>query len=176
LEFSLKNISIAITIISALIGIVYKLIPRSSDRLKKDLELLKLAKETEVNHLPLERHINHRINEDYVRTNISIKQYLDIYFGKISLSIMLMVLVFLFLGLVVSYLLKVTTLVTPDTAENIIIGFLAFGVLGGVMEGQRQANETIKDIKKEMEARVSSIIEEDEKSLNTEPESVIVQP
>jgi hypothetical protein len=62
MNFDLKSVSVAIGIASAAVTLAFRLRPRFSNRLKRDLELLKLTREAQANYLPLQRRVDAQIH------------------------------------------------------------------------------------------------------------------
>jgi hypothetical protein len=165
MDFDLKSVSVLIGVASAIVGLAFKLMPRSSDRLKRDLELLKLAHDAKANHLPLQRHVDAQINEEYLREGLSLTRKFDIITGQVLFAAMISTFSFAIVGLVVAYGSFLLFSLTEQTTGLIAAGFAAFGLFGGILVGMTESQKAIAEARTEIEERERIAIEEDQEVL-----------
>jgi VIT1/CCC1 family predicted Fe2+/Mn2+ transporter len=165
MEFDLKTASVLIGTASAAVGLAFKLMPRSSDRLKRDLELLKLTREAKANHLPLQRRIDAQINEEYVKQGIGFSRYIDIVSGELFFAIVLSTGITSIIGAVIA--LGSLLIVSPsdNTAAYIFIGFAMLGLVVGLIGGMSDADKRIAQLRNEINERERLTLSEDEEVL-----------
>lgn len=174
MDIDYKNISLVVGAASALLGLLYKLLPNRSDRLKKDMELLKLAKETEANHLPLLRRVNSQIYEEYVHEELGRKEKVEIIFKNVSGAVYLSVAFLGLFGVVVSSIARAIFELTDEKAGLIIGTFVGLGVLTGFYGGFSDANKEIEVLENEIDKRVRERVEKDELELKEDEKNAII--
>lgn len=166
MDIDLKNLSIIVGVVSTIIGLAYKLMPRASDNIKKELELLKMAKDTGVNHLPILRHLNSRIHEEYVNETISLKKKIDVRLGNILFISIIMIAIFGIIGYFVGFILSAILSFSEQTHEYIVLGFASVGLVGGILGGLSQATDDLNSMQKEIDDRIQSVVENDKHELS----------
>lgn len=174
MDIDFKTISVVVGIASASLGLLYRIIPKRYDRLKKNLELLKLAKEAEVNYLPLLRHVNSIIHEKYVHKELSLYEKSELVLSHIILGVAISLAFFGLVGFVVSWLTQVAFELTEEKAEYILAGFCALGVLVGIGGGISGSKEKLKELGYNIEEKTKGIVEQDKKDLKGGNESEII--
>lgn len=167
MDLDLKSVSAFIAIASAVVGLAFKLMPRSSDRLKRDLKLLKLTREAEANYLPLQRRVDAQIHEEYVKEEIGINRRADIYFGNIFFVVLIVTPILSAAGLAIAFCAKLIFAISDDTTIYILGGFAALGLMGGISTGITLANEEFDKIREEIGMREQITVRKDEETLRS---------
>ncbi|EIX4885691.1 hypothetical protein MDT45_004602, partial [Vibrio vulnificus] len=109
----LTLIATLIGIISTVVTLALRFMPRESDRLKHNMELLKLAKESDVDHIPIAREVEVQIQNLFIGVAVS---RFKIYGTQILFATMNSFLIAVITGTGVSYIS--TTFF--DIPENIV--------------------------------------------------------
>lgn len=165
MNFELQTLSVLIGVASAVVTLGYKLMPRSFDRLKRDLELLKLAREAKANFLPLQRHVDAQINEEYLSKGVGFRRSFDIAFGNLAFAMMIMTAIFGAVGAGIAFGSKHLFALSDNVVNFIGAGFLMFGVLGGIIGGADFAKKELAEARKEIEERERLLAAADEEEL-----------
>lgn len=174
MDIDFKTISVVVGIASTSLGILYRVTPKRSDRIKKNLELLKLAKETEANHLPLLRHVNTIIHNEYVHEEVSLKERFGIRIKHVAFAAMLSIAFLGLLGVIVSSVAQAAFGLTDETAQKILAVFITFGVASGLFGGLPEADKELEEIKNAVDERIRNTVEADEKALKGEEKGEII--
>ncbi|MGJ4914399.1 hypothetical protein [Bradyrhizobium oligotrophicum] len=165
MNFDLQTFSVLTGVASAVVGLAYKLMPRSVDRLKRDLELLKLAREAKANFLPLQRHVDAQINEAYLSKGVGFKRSFDIAFGNVVFAIMITTPITGIIGAGIAFGSKYLFALSDNAVNSIGVGFLMLGILGGIIGGGDLAKKDLADARKEIEERERMLAAADEEEL-----------
>lgn len=165
MDFGLKTVSVLIGVASATVTLAFKLMPRSADRLKRDLELLKLARDAKANFLPLQRHVDAQIYEEYLKEGIGFRRYFDIVFGNFAFAIILSVGTVGGIGTAIAFASKFLFALSDNTAGYIVAGFVTLGVLIGLAGGSDFAKKELTEARKEIEERQKMTASGDEEAL-----------
>lgn len=162
MDFDLKTISVVLGIASSFVALAYKLKPNPSARLKRDLELLKLARETKANYFALQRHVDAQIRNEFVVRGLNRRKRFELYYGELSFSAILGVVTFGFLGSLTALAAKAIFSI-EDTTAAIIIGTAAvLGLLGGISHGSEVGGNRVRDAEREVAENEMELIESDE--------------
>lgn len=165
MNFDLQSVSVMLGIASAIVGLAFKLMPRASDRLKRDLELLKLAREAKASYLPLQRHVDAQINEAYLKKGLSLGQRSDIFFGQFFFSLLMSTFLMAMIGVAVAYGSGFLLSLAEESVGRVLGSFVAFGVFVGVVGGIKEAQQAINEARSEVEERERIAIQEDQEAL-----------
>jgi hypothetical protein len=164
-ELDVKNISILVGIASAVLTIVLKFMPRPSDQLKHDLELLKLAREARANYLPLQRSVDAQVRQIYMNTEIGIKRYFEELWLGLFFSTTFFLIVSGIFGAITTYILKLLFSIPDERADNILLWFLVIGIGLGISSGVGLARKWIDEVREELKQREQAAAMGDEEVL-----------
>lgn len=159
MEFDPKSLSVMLGIVSALVAVAYRFMPRATDRLRRDLELLRLARGAKVNHRALQRHVDAQIHETYVKAGLSLKRKIDIVFGEVFFAVLLSTAVMAMLGVAVAYGAKQFFALDDVALGRVLSGFAALGLLAGLTGGSSEARKSLDEAHREMRKRQQIAIE-----------------
>jgi hypothetical protein len=165
MDVDLKTISVLLGIASSVVALAFKLLPRSSDRLKRDLELLKLARDAKANHLPLQRHVDAQIIDSYVCVRLGAKYELGTRSTYVAFGVMLCGAVMGIVGTAVAYGAQLFLLIDEATFGKVLGSFVGCGAVAGVIGGLSMAREELQRERRELEEVQRRMIEEDKKLL-----------
>jgi hypothetical protein len=165
MDLDLKSVSVLLGIASTVATLAFKLMPRSADRLKRDLELLKLAREANANHLPLQRHVDAQILEEYVRAGLSLRRRLDILFGNLLFAMLILVPIMTIVGLAVAFGAGLLFSLSEDTTSQVVLAFVGLGAIAGLLGGITEAHRDTDEVLREIQERERLAIEEDQETL-----------
>lgn len=146
-------------------AVAYRLMPRSTDRLRRDLELLRLARGAKVNHLALQRHVDAQIQETYVGTGLTLKRKLDIVFGELFFAAMLGTAVMALIGVVLAFGARSVFPLDDVALGRLLTGFAALGLVIGLTGGTSEARKSLDAAQKEMRKRRQYALELEQTTL-----------
>lgn len=165
MNFDLQTVSVLIGVASAAVTLAFRLMPRSADRLKRDLELLKLAREAKASFLPLQRHVDAQIHEEYLSERLSFRRSFDIVFGNVAFAATISIGTLGAFGAAVAFGSKFLFSLADSTAGYILAGFVIVGVLMGLAGGSESASKELAEARKEIEDREKLLVSGDEETL-----------
>jgi len=145
-----KSIVVLVGTATMAAAVAYRLMPRSTDRLRRDLELLRLARGTRVNHLALQRHVDAQIQETYVRASLGLKRKLDIVFGELFFAAMLGTAVMALVGVLVAFGARSVVPLDDVALGRMLTGFATLGLLIGLAGGMSEARKSLDAAEKEI--------------------------
>jgi hypothetical protein len=166
MDFDLKTVSVLLAIASAVVTLLLKIAPRSTTRLKRDLELLKLARQAKVNHLPLERHIDAQIRESYLVEKIGFRKSIDVISTDVIFAVILSSWIFCIISLVIGFSLTFAFGLSDDTSRKLYVSILLVGVLVGLFAGISDGKESLAKLGEEIKERERLTIAQDEEELH----------
>lgn len=147
-------------------AVAYRLMPRSTDRLRRDLELLRLARGTRVNHLALQRHVDAQIQEAYLKAGLSLKRKLDIVFGELFFAAMLSTAVMALVGVAVAFGARSLFALDDVALGRVLAGFAALGLLLGLTGGTSEARKSLDAAQREIRKRQQYAVELEQTTLS----------
>jgi hypothetical protein len=159
MDFDPKTLLVLLGISSAVVAVAYMFMPRSTDRLRRDLELLRLARGAKVNHLALQRHVDAQIHEAYVKAGLSLKRKIDIVFGELFFAVLLSTAAMAMIGVVVAYGAKQMFALDDAALGRVLSGFAALGLLAGLTGGSSEARKSLDEAHREMRKRQRIAVE-----------------
>ena len=165
MDLDLKFISAALGIASSVVAIAYKLKSNPAARLKRDLELLKLARETKTNYFALQRHVDTQITNAYVMRGLDLRMRLELYYGELFFSVLFGVMTFGFLGSLLALGAKALFSVQDSTAGATILVAGGVGLFGGISHGSKEGANRVGDALREAETRAKELVETDESAI-----------
>ena len=148
-----KSLTALLGITSIVVAVAYRFMPRSTDRLRRDLELLRLARGAKVDHLALQRHVDAQIHEAYVKAGLSLKRKIDIVFGELFFAVLLCTAVMAMLGVAVAFGAKEFFALDDVALGRVLSGFAALGLLVGLTGGSSEARKSLAQARREMRKR-----------------------
>ncbi|HDY8011854.1 TPA: hypothetical protein ACGUOU_004553 [Vibrio vulnificus] len=162
MELDLKGwltlIATFIGIISTIITLALRFMPRESDKLKHNLELLKLAKESEINHLPIAREVEAQIQNLFIDVPVS---RLKIYRTQILLFTMICFLIAVITGTGTSYIATIFFGMSENDADHLVSQFVVAGIIGGISFGLMSGSEQYKKELELAELKKKEIMDSD---------------
>lgn len=163
-DFDAKTVSVVVGIASSLVALGVKLFPKASDRLKRDLELLKLARESKANYLPIQRHVDAQINDHYMNARLGFRHKVETVFPMAFFGALVCTPLFGLIGLGIAYVARVASVGEP-AASAIVTALAALGLFGGLAGGSSLAGRELEKEQREAEDRIRSQIEDDRNAL-----------
>jgi hypothetical protein len=164
-----KSLTVLLGITSTVVAVAYRFMPRATDRLRRDLELLRLARGAKVNHLALQRHVDAQIHETYVKAGLSLKRKIDIVFGELFFAVLLSTAIMAMLGVAVAYGAKQALPLDDAAIGRVLTGFVAIGLLVGLTGGSSEARKSLDEARREMQKRQRMALELDPGGLDGAP-------
>ena len=153
MELDPKSLTALLGITSIVVAVAYRLMPRSTDRLRRDLELLRLARGARVDHLALQRHVDAQIHETYVKAGLSLKRKIDIVFGELFFAVLLSTAGMAMLGFAVAFGAKEFFALDDVAVGRMLSGFAVLGLLVGLTGGSSEARNSLAEARREMRKR-----------------------
>jgi hypothetical protein len=169
MDFDPKTLVVLLGISSAVVALAYRFMPRATDRLRRDLELLRLARGAKVNHLALQRHVDAQIHETYVKAGLSLKRKVDIVFGELFFATLLSTAVMAMIGVAVAYGAKQALPLDDAAVGRVLTGFVAIGLLVGLTGGSSEARKSLDEARREMRKRQRMAVDWDPGGLGEVP-------
>ena len=169
MDFEPRTLLVLLGMSSAVVAVAYRLMPRSTDRLRRDLELLRLARGAKVNHLALQRHVDAQIHETYVKAGLSLKRKFDIVFGELFFAILLSTALMAMIGVAVAYGARQALPLDDAAVGRVLTGFVAIGLLVGLTGGSSEARKRLDEARREMRKRQRIALEQDPGGLREAP-------
>jgi hypothetical protein len=160
-----KSIVVLVGTATMAAAVAYRLMPRSTDRLRRDLELLRLARGARVNHHALQRHVDAQIQEAYVRAGLSLKRKLDIVFGELFFAAMLGTAVMALIGVIIAFGARSVFPLDDVALGRMLTGFAALGLLIGLTGGTSEARKSLDAAQKEIRKRQQYALELEQTTL-----------
>lgn len=160
-----KSIVVLVGTATMAAAVAYRLMPRSTDRLRRDLELLRLARGTRVNHVALQRHVDAQIEETYVRAGLGLKRKLDIVFGELFFAAMLGTAVMALIGVLVAFGARSVITLDDVALGRMLTGFATLGLLLGLAGGMSEARKSLDAAEKEIRKRRQYALELEQTTL-----------
>ena len=137
----LPSIATLIGIISTVVTLALRFMPRESDRLKHNMELLKLAKESDVNHLPIEREVEVQIQNLFIDVPVNC---FKIYSTQILFFTMVCFLISVITSTGTSYIAVTFFDMSEKDANHVVSQFVIGGIIGGIICGLMSGREQHK--------------------------------
>lgn len=166
MEIDLKAVSVALGIASSAVALAYRLKPNPASRLKRDLELLKLARETQANYFALQRHVDAQMQGQYVVRSLSRQKKFDLYFKELCFWPLFGAIIFGFIGSLVALAAKAVFSADDKTTAAIIIVGGALGLMSGISIGATKGSEQVRTTEQEVESKADEIISSDEAAIS----------
>ncbi|MFN6569891.1 hypothetical protein [Dendronalium sp. ChiSLP03b] len=174
MDIDYRAISLIVSSLAALLGLLYQVLLGQSNQLKRELELLKLAKEAEANYLPLLRSVNSQIHKGYVHEELKLRKRVEIYLENLSSAILLSTFSFGLIGFIVSWTAQAIFKLKNEEFGSILASFAVLGLVVGIFGGFSDAETEIKVFKDEINKKIKETVEKDESEIKGSAESSII--